>query len=131
MAAHQGFVVCQTFDLPSSLCVSNAASSAVSWGYGSQSELHKGKLCLIFLLDCICYFPAISSPWCLILQASGLMVSNCSRHASQRGLHTVLWNTTVPLCRASSCFTIFSLQILQWLLGTNGSLEKRIFSFPS
>lgn len=100
-------------------------------GYGSQSELHKGRLCLISVLDCICYFSAISSPWCFLLQASGLMVSNGSPCTFQWGWHAVLWSATVPLCKASSCFTVFSLWILRQLLGINGSLEKCTCSFPS
>lgn len=82
--------MCQRFDLHSLLRISNAASVACVAGLWlavrtaqGESELHKGRLCLIFVLDCICYFSAISSPWCFLLQASGLMVSNGSPHASQ------------------------------------------------
>jgi len=80
MAAHQGFVMCQKFD-PAQLAVPLLLLALR--GYSSQSELHKGRLCLIFMLDCICYFSAISSPWCFLLQASGLMVSSGSPRASR------------------------------------------------
>lgn len=54
----------------------------VSQGYGSQSGLHKERLCLVVVLDCIWYFSAISSPLCFLLQASGLMASSSSPGAS-------------------------------------------------
>lgn len=103
----------------------------VSQAYGSHSGLHKGRLCLIAVLGCIWYFPAISSPSCFLLQASGLTTSSSSPGTSWWGWHAVPWSMAVPLCRSSSCFTAFSLQLLWQLPGTNGSLEKCSCRFPS
>lgn len=86
--AHQSFVLCQRFDL-CSLLFGRTLLPFCAKGLWLTLELHKGRLCLVFLLDCICYFLATS--WSSILQASVSVVSNGCSSTCQQGWHAVLF----------------------------------------